>query len=79
VALSDTSDTVACLVAKKHASMTPEERMRVASDLYEAARSIVDSSLSPGLTGAERRLAMARRFYGTDVPDAMLIAWSIRG
>jgi hypothetical protein len=78
VALTDTSVTVARLVAERHASMTPEERMRAASDLYETARSIVDSSLPPTLTGAERRLAVARRFYGADVPDAMLVAYSIR-
>lgn len=76
--LSDTSDAVALLIRKRHAAMTPEERMKVASDLYKTARVTVDSSLPPSLTGAERRLAMARRFYGADVPDAMLVAYSIR-
>jgi hypothetical protein len=46
----------------------------VAASLYETARMIVDSSLSQDLTWEERRLAIARRFYGDELPEAALIA-----
>jgi hypothetical protein len=75
---SDTPAAVAHLATERHASMTTEERMGAASELYETARAIVCSSLPPSLNGAERRLAIARRFHGADVPDAMLVAYPIR-
>jgi hypothetical protein len=72
--MNDTSAAVAQLVADHHRGMTPEERLRVAASLYETARIIVDSSLPQDLTREERRLAIARRFYGDELPEAALIA-----
>jgi hypothetical protein len=72
--MNDTSATVSQLVADRHRGMTPEERLHVAASLYETARIIVDSSLPPDLTREERRLAIARRFYGNELPEAALIA-----
>jgi hypothetical protein len=72
--MNDTSAAVAQLVADHHRDMTPEERLQVAASLYETARIIVDSSLPQGLTREERRLAIARRFYGDELPEAALIA-----
>lgn len=54
--------------------MTPEQRLRVAASLYETARIIVDSSLPQDLTREERRLAVARRIYGSELPEAAPIA-----
>ena len=70
----DTSDTVARLVAEHHASMTAEERMRIAAALFETARAIVESSLPAGLTREQRRYAVAKRLYGDELPEAALIA-----
>jgi hypothetical protein len=50
--------------------MTPEERLRIASDIFETARAIVESSLPPHLTRFERRLALIRRIYGDELPAA---------
>jgi hypothetical protein len=72
--MKDTSATVAEVAAKYYRDMTPEERLRVAVSLYETARTIVDSSLPQYLTREERRLAIARRFYGDELPEAALIA-----
>ena len=72
--MNDTSAAFAQLVADHHRDMTPEARLRVAASLFEAARMIVDSSLPQDLTREERRLAIARRFYGDDLPEAALIA-----
>jgi hypothetical protein len=73
-AMNDTSDALAQLVADHHRDMTPESRLHVAASLYETARMIVDSSLPQDLTWGERRLAIARRFYGDELPEAALIA-----
>ena len=72
--MNDTSAAVAQLVADRHRNMTPEERLHIAASLYETARAIVDSSLPQSLTREERRLAIARRFYGDELPEAALIA-----
>jgi hypothetical protein len=72
--MNDTSAAVAQLVADHHRDMTPEERLHVAASLYETARTIVDSSLPQNLTREQRRLAIARRLYGNELPEAALIA-----
>jgi hypothetical protein len=72
--MKDTHAEVARLVAARHRAMTPDERCLAASSLFDVARSIVEASLPDGLTEAERRLAVARRFYGTELPEAALAA-----
>jgi hypothetical protein len=72
--MNDTSAVVAALVRERHAAMTAEERWRVASSLFETARAIVDSSLPADLSREERRLAIVRRLYGTELPEAALAA-----
>jgi hypothetical protein len=44
--------------------------------MYDIARAIVDSSIPDGLSPAERRLAIARRLYGGDLPEATLRAYA---
>jgi hypothetical protein len=72
--MNDTCDAVAQLVADHHSDMTPEERLQVTASLFETARTIVDSSLPQDLTREERRLAIVRRLYGNELPEAALIA-----
>jgi len=74
--MSDTSPKVAALVAQRHRLMSPEERMQIASDMFDAARAIVESSLPPALTRRDERLALARRFYAGELPEAALIAFA---
>ena len=50
--------------------------MKIASSMFETARVIVDSSLPQTLTGRDRRLAIARRFYGDELPEAALAAFA---
>jgi hypothetical protein len=72
--LNDTSDTVATMVADRHRAMTPTERCQAASSMFETARAIVDSSLPPGLTLEQRRLAAIRRLYRGELPEAAFVA-----
>jgi hypothetical protein len=72
--VNDTPPALSGLVAATYAAMTPEERLRIASSMFDTARAIVDSSLPPSLPSADRRIAIARRFYGRELPDAAIAA-----
>jgi hypothetical protein len=74
--MNDTSAAVERLVSERYASMTPEERMRIAASMYETARVIVESSLPAGLTAEQRRYAVVKRLYGDELPEAALIAYA---
>jgi hypothetical protein len=43
--MNDTSPEIAAMVAERHRQMTPEERMRIASSMFDTARTIVEASL----------------------------------
>jgi hypothetical protein len=72
--MNDTSEYAAKLVAERHHAMTPEQRLRIASSMYETARSIIASSLSQDLSPEQRRYAIAKRLYGDELPEAALLA-----
>lgn len=74
--MNDTSAKVAALVAERYLQMTPVERMTIASEMFDSARAIVESSLPPNLARRERRLAVARRFYAGELPEAALMAFA---
>ena len=72
--MNDTPDHVARLVADRYASMTPAERIAIVVSMRQSAYAIVESSLPPGLTREQRRYAIAKRFYGDELPEAALRA-----
>jgi hypothetical protein len=72
--MNDSSAEILKVVSDRHRLMSPEERWLAASSLFEAARQIVESSLPSGLTPEQRRLAVARRLYQNELPEAALIA-----
>lgn len=74
--MGDTSREVERMIFDHYQQMTPAERMKIASSMFETARVIVDSSLPKTLTGRDRRLAIAQRFYGHELPEAALAAYA---
>jgi len=72
--MNDTAPSVARLVADRYQAMSPSERCIAAAAMFETARAIVESSLPGGLTEEQRRLAVARRFYRGELPEAALHA-----
>ena len=74
--MNDTSPKVAALVAARYRQMTPDERVNIASFMFDTARAIVESSLPATLGRRERRLALAERMYGAELPRAALIAFA---
>lgn len=74
--MNDTSPKMERLVTERYRQMTPDQRMRIASSMFETARKIVESSLPPDLTRRERRLSFARRLYAGELPEAALRAFA---
>jgi hypothetical protein len=72
--MNDTSAVVARLVTERYAAMTPDERIGIVVSMRQTARAIVESSLPQGLTREQRRYAIAKRFYGDELPEAALLA-----
>jgi hypothetical protein len=72
--MNDTSAAISKMVDDRHRSMTPEQRWSAASSLFETARKIVESSLPSDLSMEQRRLAVIRRLYQNELPEAALVA-----
>ena len=72
--MNDTSPKMEAMIRERYEKMTPDERVRICAEMYETARAIVISSLPKDLSRRELRLAVARRFYGNELPEAALIA-----
>ena len=74
--MNDTSPEMEKMVAERYRRMTPEERMSIASSMFETARTLIEASLAPDLTRRDRRLAFARRMYAGELPEAALVAFA---
>jgi hypothetical protein len=74
--MNDTSPEMERLVTERYRRMSPDERMRIASSMFETARKLVESSLPANMTREERRLAFARRLYAGELPEAALRAFA---
>ncbi len=74
--MNDTSPEMERVVRDRYRQMTPDQRIRIASSMFETARKIVESSLPPGLDRRERRLAWARRLYAGELPERALLAFA---
>jgi hypothetical protein len=72
--VNDTLPLVTELVTDRHRAMSPEERLLIASCLFDTARAIVESSLPDSLSREQRRLAVARRLYAGELPEGALLA-----
>jgi hypothetical protein len=77
--VNDTSEKMAAMVAERHRQMTPEMRMRIASQMFNTARAIVESSLPSHLSAQERRLALIERLYRNELPLKAKLAFAAYG
>ena len=74
--MSDTVPLFATVVVERHRAMTPDERLQAASDMFDTARAIVESSLPAGLSRRDRRIALISRLHGNELPKAALEAFA---
>jgi hypothetical protein len=72
--MNDTPAKFSVVVRERHARMSADERMQIASDMFDTARNIIESSLPETLSRRDRRLAVARRMYNDELPEAALRA-----
>ena len=68
---------VTALIEARYKAMTPIERLKIASSMFDTARAIVASSLPHNLSREERRYALAKRIYGDELPEAALQAHAL--
>ena len=62
--MDDTSPEIEAFLKARYAAMTGSQRALMALQMFETAQRIVLASLDPGLTEAQRRRELFRRFYG---------------
>jgi hypothetical protein len=72
--MSDTDPDFAAMVSAYYAALTPNERLEIASSMFDTARAIVDSSLPAGLSREESRYQFAKRMYRDELSEAALRA-----
>jgi hypothetical protein len=64
--MKDTTPEFERFVAAQYRRLTPAERVRLCTEMFDAARVLVQSSLPPGLSELERRRRITERFYGAE-------------
>ena len=64
--MNDTPPEIKNKLGELYAKLSGEERMRIASGMFETARKIVLSSFPENLPENEKRKKLFLRFYGKD-------------
>jgi hypothetical protein len=62
--MRDTTPEFDALVEQSYARMTPEDRVRICTEMFDTAVALAEASLPAGLDPAERRLRLCERLYG---------------
>jgi len=62
----DTTTEAEKIQSELFGKMTGDERMKIASDMFDTARALVLASLDKNLNDKEKRKALFLRFYGND-------------
>lgn len=64
--MRDTTPEFQQFVDQQYRQCTPGERLRLCTEMFDAARSLVESTLPQGLSEHERKRRITERFYGTE-------------
>jgi len=64
--MRDTTTEFDRFVAAEYRRLTPGERVRLCTEMFDAARVLVESGLPRGLNDRERRRRVTERFYGAE-------------
>ena len=62
--MQDTTPEFRDLVKEGYARMTPEDRVRACTEMFDSARALAEASMPEDLDPAERRFRLCERFYG---------------
>mgnify|MGYP001560068699 FL=1 len=72
--MRDTTFEFQRFVDEQYRRLTPGERVRLCTEMFDAARRLVESSLPPQLSGIERKRWIAERFYGREFANRVFPA-----
>ena len=64
--MRDTTSEFQGFVDEQYRRLTPGERVRLCTEMFDAARSLVESSLPPDMSAYERKRRITERFYGPE-------------
>ena len=67
--MGDTTPEFQQFVNAQYRRLTPGDRVRLCTEMFDAARALVESSLPPGLSEYERKRRITERFYGREFAD----------
>lgn len=67
--MRDTTPEFERFVAAQYRRLSPAERVRLCTEMFDAARVLVESSLPPGLSDRERKRRITERFYGAELAN----------
>ncbi len=70
--MNDTPPAVRELFRRMMMEKSPEERLRMGSEMHDSARRMVLASLPEGMTEGERACALLRRFYSRDFDETTM-------
>jgi hypothetical protein len=62
--MQDTTSEFRRMVAEGYARMTPQERVRICTEMFDTAFALAEASMPQGLDPAERRFRLCERLYG---------------
>lgn len=64
--MRDTTPEFQRFVDAQYRRLSPGERVRLCTEMFDAARTLVESALPPDLSDRERKRRITERFYGTE-------------
>ena len=70
--MTDTDPQTEAIYQSMFMARSPEVRFMMGVRMCEAARATVLASLPAGLGPVERKIALLRRYYSSDLPEAVL-------
>lgn len=67
--MRDTTPEFERIVTERFAGLTPQDRVRMCSSMFDTALAIVVSSLPPGLEAIERKRRICERLHGAELAE----------
>lgn len=72
--MRDTTPEFERFVAEQYRRLTAAERVRLCTEMFDAARVLVESSLPADLSDHERKRRITERFYGAEFANRVFPA-----
>ena len=74
--MQDTTSEFQRFVDEQYRRLTPGERVRLCTEMFDAARTLAESTLPRDLSEHERKRRITERFYGSEFANRVFPAAS---